>query len=279
MKKIVGLLVVLFTAGFLPSVSAVEKPAIAIIDTAIDTSAVNVIHEVCLMEEKRCPNKQAYMEGRGAATLPQDQLYKNMFDHGTQMSAVAKYVNPDVNIVFIRMIPMTNTGTLGIYTDNTINEALKWVIANKTKFNIVATSISFGSHNFKKAAPGYCSITKIGQDLRNNIITLQKMGVGTMFAAGNSYDKTRVDYPACINEAIAVGSIGEYGNVELYSNSGAELDFYALGTYDVLGRRSMGTSPATAALAAFWAKNYQGSYQATYDYLKSVSKDLIVTVK
>jgi len=279
MKKVVGLLLVALVAVFLPSASANQKPAIAIIDTAIDTSAVNVIHEVCLMEEKRCPNKQAYMEGPGAATLPLDQLYKNMFDHGTQMTAVAKNINPDVNIVFIRMIPMTNSGTLGIYTDNTINEALKWVINNKTKFNIVATSVSFGTNSFKKPAPNYCTVTKITPSLRNNIITLQNMGVGTMFAAGNKYDKTRVDYPSCINEAISVGAVGERGNIENYSNSGAELDFYALGTYDVLGRRSMGTSPATAALAAFWAKNYQGSYQATYDYLKSVSKDLVVTVK
>ena len=211
--------------------------------------------------------------------MPLDQLYKNMFDHGTQMSAVAKLVNPDVNIVFIRMVPMTNAGTLGIYTDNTMNEAIKWVIANKTKFNIVATSISFGSHNFKKTGVGYCSITKIGQDLQKNIVALQNMGTGTFFAAGNGYDKTRVDYPACISEAIAVGAIGERGNIENYTNSGAELDFYALGTYDVLGKRSMGTSPATAALAAFWAKNYQGSYQATYDYLKSASKELVVTIK
>lgn len=276
MKKVVGLLVILLTAAFLPTVHADQKPAIAIIDTAIDTSAVNVIYEVCLMEEKRCPNKQAFMEGIGAATLPKEQLYKNRFDHGTQMSSVAKLVNSDVNIVFIRIVPMTNSGTLGIYTDNTMNEALKWVVANKTKFNIVATSISFGSRNFKKPVPNYCPVN---QSLRNTIVTLQNMGVATAFAAGNTYDKTRVDYPSCINEAISIGSVGEQGNVELYSNSGAELDFYALGTYDINGTRIMGTSPATAAFAAFWAKNYKGSYQATYDYVKSISKDLIVTVK
>jgi hypothetical protein len=279
MKKVVGLLLIALVAVFLPSASANQKPAIVIIDTAIDTSAVSIMHEVCIMEEKRCPNKQAYMEGPGAATLPLDQLYKNMFDHGTQMSAVAKSINPDVNIVFIRMIPMTNRGTLGIYTDNTMNEALKWVVANKTKFNIVATSISFGSHNFKKTGPGYCTPTRITADLRNTINTLQGMGVGTMFAAGNGYDKSRIDYPACVSEAIAVGAVGERGNIENYSNTAVELDFYALGTYDVLNRRSMGTSPATAALAAFWAKNYKGSYQATYDYLKSVSTDLVVSVK
>jgi serine protease len=275
MKKVVGLLVVLFTAAFLPAVSANEKPSIAIIDTAIDTSVVNVIHEVCLMEEKRCPNKQAFMEGPGAATLPASQLYKNMFDHGTQMSSVAKFIGPDVNIVFIRIVPMTNSGTLGIYTDNTINEALKWVVSNKTKFNIVATSVSFGSNRFARKGH-YCPVN---QNLRNTIISLQGMGVATAFAAGNRYDKTRVDYPSCISEAVSVGAVGERGNIELYSNSASELDFYALGTYELNGKRIMGTSPATVAFAAFWAKNYQGSYQATYDYIKSLSKELVVSVK
>ena len=276
MKKVVGLVLVVLGFTFIPAVHAEEKPSIAIIDTAIDTAAVNVIYEVCLMEEKRCPNKQAYMEGVGAATLPKEQLYVNRFDHGTQMSSVAKLIAPDINIVFIRIVPMTNKGTLGIYSDNTMNEALKWVIANKTKFNIVATSISFGSRNFKKPVPNYCPVN---QNLRNTIVTLQNMGVATAFAAGNTYDKTRVDYPSCINEAISVGAIGERGNIELYSNSAPELDFYALGTYDINGTRIMGTSPATAAFAAFWAKNYKGSYQATYDYIKSLSKDLVISVR
>jgi len=63
MKKVVGILVVLLTAAYLPAVSANEKPAIAIIDTAIDTSKVKVFHEVCVMQEKRCPNKQTFMDG------------------------------------------------------------------------------------------------------------------------------------------------------------------------------------------------------------------------
>jgi hypothetical protein len=279
MKKVVGLLAVIITAAFLPAVHAAEKPSIAIIDTAVDTKVVNITYEVCIMEEKRCPNKQTFMEGAGAATLPVEQIYKNGFDHGTKMSIVAKTINPDVNIIFIRIVPMTNAGTMGIYADTTMNEALNWVIKNKTKFNIVATSISFGNHNFKKTTADYCNISKFKDTLTSTINTLQSMGVGTLFAAGNGYDKSRVDYPSCIPQAIAVGSIGERGNVELYSNAGTDLDFYALGTYDILGSRSMGTSPATAGLAAFWAKNYKGSYQTTYDYLKSVSKELAVTIK
>lgn len=271
MKKVVGLLVVLLTVGFLPTVSANQKQAIAILDTAVDTTKVNIAYEVCIMEEKRCPNKQSFQEGPGAATMINPT---NGFEHGTHMSAIAQKVNPNMDIIFIRIVPATNKGTLGIYTDNTINEALKWVIANKAKFNIVATSISFGSNKFTKKGH-YCPVN---QNLRSSILALQSMNTATMFAAGNRYDKTRVDYPACISEAVAVGSIGERGNVENYSNTGLELDFYALGTHDVVGRRVIGTSGATAALAAYWAKSYQGSYQSTYDHLKSNSSELAVNV-
>ena len=42
MKKVVGLFLVVFGLAFLPAVHAEEKPAIAIIDTGVDTSQVNV---------------------------------------------------------------------------------------------------------------------------------------------------------------------------------------------------------------------------------------------
>jgi hypothetical protein len=173
-----------------------------------------------------------------------------------------------MNIVFIRVVSMTNTGRQGYYDDKLVDQALKWVAANKTRFNIVAVSASVGSHQLK-SMPNYCPINT---SLRNTIISLQNIGVATIFAAGNNYDIDRVDYPACISEAIAVGSTGEQGNVELYSNGGKDIDFYALGTYNTSVKRAMGTSAATAALAGYWAKSYKGNYQATYDYLKSIAK-------
>jgi len=269
MKKVVGLLSMLLTVVFLSPVSANEKPSIAIIDTAVDTSKVkNVVHEVCILYEIRCPNKNSFMEGPGAASLPASQLYKNGFEHGTIMSLIASAVNKDMNIVFIRVVSMTNTGRQGYYDDKLVNEALKWVIANKTKFNIVAVSASIGSHKLK-TGPNYCPVNT---SFRDSIVSLQNLGVASIFAAGNNYDYSRVDYPACISEAVAVGSVGEQGNVELYSNGGNEIDFYALGTYNTSIKRAMGTSAATAALAGYWAKSYKGNYQATYDYLKSISK-------
>lgn len=270
MKKLVGVLTALLVIAFLPTVSADEKPAIAIIDTAIDTSKVKVIHEVCILYEIRCPNKKSFMEGPGAASLPATQLYSNGFQHGTIMSLIASSINPDMNIIFIRIVTMTNSGRKGYYDENLVNDALKWVITNKTKFNIVGVSASIGSHRRLKTGANYCPLN---QPLRTSITALQSVGVATVFAVGNDYDKNRVDSPACIPEAVAVGSVGERGNIENYSNGGPDLDFYALGTFDTRVGRAIGTSAATAAFSAYWAKNYKGSYQATYDYLKSIAKN------
>ena len=269
MKKVVGLFVILFAAGFLPAVSAAEKPAVAIIDTAIDTSKVPVAYEVCIMQEKRCPNKQTFMEGPGSASLPVSQIYKNGFDHGTIMATIASAINRDMNIVFIRIVPMTSSGTQGYYDEWDLDNALKWVTANKTKFNIVAVSASLGNHSRLKTGTNYCPVN---QTLKNTMLSLQSIGVATILAAGNNYDVVRVDFPACISEAVAIGSTGERDNIESYSNGGKDLDFYALGTYNTSIKRAMGTSAATAAFAAYWVKSYKGNYQSTYDYLKSIAK-------
>jgi len=268
MKKVVGLFVIIFTAAFLPLAEANQKPAIAIIDGAIDTTKINVFHEVCVMQELRCPNKQTYMEGPGAATLPVSQIYKHGFNHGTIMTIIASAVARDANIIFIRIVPMTNSGRQGYYDHNDLTGALQWVSANKQKFNIVTVSASLGSRRIG-TGPAYCPVR---DNLRNEIVKLQSLGVATVLAAGNNYDTNRVDFPACIPESVAVGSVGERGNIENYSNGGPDLDFYALGTYNTSMGRSVGTSAATAALAAYWTKNYRGSYQATYDYLKSIAK-------
>jgi hypothetical protein len=263
MKKIVGLLLVLFTAAFLPAVSANEKQAIAIIDTAIDTAQVKVFYEVCLMEEKRCPNKQSYMEGAGSAHMPASKG----FEHGTQMVQIAQKINPNMNIVFIRIFPEDNRGNVARNAANvnsTVRQAMEWVAKNKTKFNIVAVSAALGETKFATRG-SYCPVNA---GVRNAIISLQNLGVASIFAAGNRYDYARVDYPACISEAVAVSSVGVRGNVERYSNRSAETDFFALGTIN----NSTGTSAATVALASSWAKNYKGNFSDTYNYFKSISK-------
>ena len=96
-----------------------------------------------------------------------------------------------------------------------------------------------------------------------------------MFAAGNNRDYSRIDFPACIPQAVAVGGATEDDAMAPYSNAAVEVDFYSLGAFDTQIGRSVGTSAATAAFSAYWAKNYKGTYQSTYDYMKSIAKEAV----
>jgi hypothetical protein len=273
MKKIaVGIVLVLGFAS-LQTAQAQVKPSIAIIDTAIDAKNADVyskvVYEVCITERSSCPNGTGFQEGVGSATLTSAQIARNGFDHGTMMSAVAAQVNPNINIVFIRVVGINPSGTQQQYTERSVISALDWVKSNKDKFNIVAVSASIGNRNFKNDT-NYCPVNPV---LRNSIVDLQQVNVASIFSAGNRYDYSRVDYPSCIAEAISVGATDRTTNrIALYSNGGPDIDFYALGTYRVLNRNVVGTSASTAAFASYWAKNYMGSYESTLNNIKSKSK-------
>ena len=277
MKKIAVGLIAVFGLTILQPAYAEDKKSIVIIDTAIDTSLPElqgkIVHEVCLMEELRCPNKKSFMEGPGSATLPVSQVYSGGFGHGTQMSLVATRTNPNINIVFIRIFPMDKNGNVATSAANansTVKQALDWVIKNKAKFNIVAVSASVGQRPTKRGAT-YCSINKSDAGLKSSIASLKSIGVASAFAAGNDRDKERINYPACLSDSVAIASVSDRGTTETYNNESADIDFYALGRYDLPTGNVSGTSSATAAFAAYWAKSYAGNYQTTYDYLKSIA--------
>ena len=254
-----------------------QQETIAIIDTALDTSLSlfkdRIAYEVCIVEFESCPNGKPIMEGPGSATLPVPQVYSGGFGHGTQMSLVATRTNPNINIVFIRIFPMDRNGNVATSAANansTVKQALDWVITNKTKFNIVAVSASVGQRPTKRGA-NYCSINRFDAGLKSSIASLKSIGVASAFAAGNDRDKARINYPACLSDSVAIASISDRGNTETYNNDSADIDFYALGRYELPSGNVSGTSSATAAFAAFWAKSYSGSYQTTYDSLKSIA--------
>ena len=281
MKKIAVGIIAVFGLVFLQPAHAEVAPSIVIVDTAIDSSipqlSSKLVQEVCIVTSGTCPNGKTFQEGLGSATLPKPQVYMNGFEHGTIMSLIANKVNPNANIIFIRIAGMSRTGTMYSFSDLEVTRALDWAIANKTKYNIVSVSSSVGTHNLNKTG-SYCPIKATHATLISNINTLINLGVPTMFAAGNNGDISKVDFPACIPAAVAVAgsdyNVDDGNFIGLWSNGGTDVDFYALGVYDTQVKRAIGTSASTAAFSAYWAKNYKGTYQATYDYMKSITKPI-----
>jgi len=278
MKKIAVGIIAVFSLVLLQPVHAEPNKSIVIIDTAIDSSIpqlkAKLVQEVCILGSMVCPNGQKFQEGVGAATLPSSQALKGGFEHGTIMALIANKVNPDADIIFVRIAGLTKSGIMDTYSINEVAKALTWVVTNKQKYNIVSVSASQGNHNLGTGLK-YCPIRATHAELIGNINKLSSVGVATIFAAGNNRDYSRIDFPACIPEAVAVGAATEDDAMAPYSNAAPEVDFYSLGVFDTQLGRSAGTSAAAVAFSANWAKNYKGTYQSTYDYFVSISKSAV----
>ena len=262
--------------------TAMQAPTIAILDTAIDMSQQSikdhVIYEVCLVEYSVCPNALPKMEGPGAATMLPSALKVGGFDHGTQMASIAIQNNPNVQIVFIRIIGNRANGAREYTNEASVYNALQWVIDNQAKFNIQAVSMSQGHHVLGAAGTDYCPKTPITQ---SKIQSLNAMGVGVFFPAGNARDYVRIDWPACLPESIAMGATMPTNEIAIYTNHDSKLtDFFALGTLVATGIDGAkvnvaGTSASVVSGATSWAtiKSVKPNltYQQVYDLISKTS--------
>jgi hypothetical protein len=258
-----------------------QPATIAILDTALDTG-VNVFkdkiaHEVCIIEWSSCPNGKAFMEGPGSATLPYHLISKNGFDHGTQMTSAAIASNPNMKVVFIRIIGNTPTGTRQLVNEKTIFTALDWVIANKEKFNIQAVTMAQGRHDFTRTT-GYCFNTPKTAERLNNLIT---RNVPVFFPTGNNGDVSRIDWPACLDASVSVGSVDQQNEISFFSNHDPlKTDFFALGHMPVflpgsIASNAAGTSVSVQVAGAQWIAIKQSkptlTYKQIYDLISSTS--------
>lgn len=295
-KKLITALVALtlalpITANAAPKVNlkstSLPAPTIAILDSAIDMSQdkikSRVVYEVCLIEiiegsTARCPDGQTKMEGPGAATLPVSRLSLGKFDHGTLMVDQAIQTNPNVNIVFIRIIGQRENGAREYTNEATVFNALQWVYDNQSKFNIQSVAMPQASHYLGAAGTDYCPKTPTTQ---SKVQSLNSIGVGVFFPTGNNRDLKRISWPACLPESIAVGATMPTGSVATYSNYDPLLtDFYARGTtvlYGVNAKKTnfAGTSASVVVASTSWAtvkaaKSHLG-YAEMYDLVARTS--------
>ena len=157
---------------------------------------------------------------------------------------------------------MNKSGAPSPYSPTAILKALEYVEQNKTRLNIGVVSISLGKSYREKTCP-------INQKLQSVIANLSASGIGVVIAVGNGGNNTKVDYPACIPEAIAVGATEDrYAMKEVegwvypilaMSNNGPELDLFVNGKYTVTDisntkKVSFGTSGSTIAFATYLNK-------------------------
>jgi subtilisin family serine protease len=285
MKKsiiaIIGLALLLVMVG--TSAKGNTKPTIAVIDTGIDAThslvSGKIVHEVCILDFRVCPNGQNFMEGAGAATLDPLKASKNGFYHGTQIASVITQNNPNVNLVVIRIIPMTVKGYRASTSLTAVQRALEWVDKNHQRYNIVAVNMS-QSYVSKNACTKHVPI-------ENAIGSLASKNIPSFFPTGNRSNYSKIDFPACIASSISVGATdpayGKQMSPAIYSNNSSATDFFALGTMFAASpnnktANSVGTSNSSALMAAKWVAvkelNPSLSMSQVYDRIKSQARYL-----
>jgi len=253
-------LLVCLLVGLLPSATAEVGlvPRLVIIDTGIDSSMPlftnHLVQEVCIMDWYTCPNGTNFQEGPGSATVPSSVINFNGFDHGTQMAAIAMNENPNLEFIFIRIVGNNRNGARLTVSENTVMNALDWAKLNAKKYNIRAVSMSQGHHNVTTGTK-YCPSTPT---FEKKMLDLKYADIPVFLPTGNAGDKNRIDWPACLVSAIAVGALNAKDQIASYSNMDRTLsDFYVLGEIATVGaagayRYASGTSVSTQIAAAKW---------------------------
>ena len=122
--------------------------------------------------------------------------------HGTHVAGIigstdATYsgIAPNVKFVALKVLGADGSGSFGAVSD-----ALDWVVANRTKYNIVAVNMSLGSGNYTVDPYMF---------LENDMQTLVAKGVFIGVAAGNdyySYQAQGLAFPAISPNVVSVGA-------------------------------------------------------------------------
>lgn len=247
----------LITASINPVVASDLAPSVAILDSSVDGNIVeikeNLLHEVCILEWSVCPNGRYFLEGPGSAFLPVKYGLSGTFDHGTQMASIAISTNPSIPIVFMRIIGAAESGARLRTSEQTVYQALEWVLDNQLRFNIQAVALAQGSHNLS-TSKDYCPRSARTATAITNLFNL---GIPVFVASGNNGDKSRVSWPGCLPLAIPIGAVTN-GKISNYSNIDPNLStFLAVG--EAKARSSLqaqvnasGTSVSTQVFAAMW---------------------------
>ena len=101
--------------------------------------------------------------------------------HGTNVAGIAASSSstytgmaPGASIIVLKVF--ADNSSSAFYTD--INEALAWVVANRTAYNVVSVNLSLGSGNTNTSGPSVASA---------NFAALAGAGVAVVAAAGNSF--------------------------------------------------------------------------------------------
>ncbi|GIX03126.1 MAG: hypothetical protein KatS3mg113_0132 [Planctomycetaceae bacterium] len=170
----------------------------AIMDTGLRTTHVDFTGKVIARRNFTTdyggnPNNVNDLDGHG--THVAGIVLANGIGRGTNHLGIA----PGARVAPLKVLRNDGTGDF-----TWVRQALDWVIANRTTYNITVVNMSLGD--------GFNYTTDFGMDeIRQRIITLRNNRVPVIIAAGNDFyswgSEQGMSYPAIIPESISVGAV------------------------------------------------------------------------
>ena len=239
---------------------------IAILDTGVDGThpflSGKLVSEACFSNYygdgiTLCPNGLSSQVGPGAA----EPCF--ICDHGTHVSGIAagssvsfSGVAKDASLIGIQVFTgyadCTGYGDpcITAWTSDIIS-GLEHVYELKDSFNIASVNLSLGGGSYD--AP--CRYDSLEPAINN----LYSVNIATIVASGNEDCRESIGSPACVPNAISVGSTDLNDVVSDFSNVASFLDFFAPGDWiysSIPGggyEYKPGTSMAAPHVAGAWA--------------------------
>ncbi|MEO0010544.1 MAG: hypothetical protein RIQ39_133 [Actinomycetota bacterium] len=259
MKLRIAFLITALSIAVIPAWSAEPTPKVLVIaDTGFSDSdpviAAHTVYQLCIMDWYACPNGTNFQESGTAAMLTAAQLKFSGFNHGSKMarSAIAAY--PDVKLILMRVIGQSPSGNRLSTSESVVTKVLAWANKNAKAYNIGAIAISQGSNKIGTNARRCLSSPATEKEIAG----LKAKGIYSFFPTGNESKSEIINWPACINDAVAVGALDKSGAIASYSNYAmGQVDIYEPGyvidteTVATYGS-DYGTSHSTQYAAAKW---------------------------
>ena len=163
-----------------------------------------------------------------------------------------------------------------VASDSDIMKGLEFVFDLRDEHDVASVNMSLGG--------GSESTPCLGDPMQAVILNLKLANIATVVASGNSSDTQGIAYPACIPEAISVGSTDKQDIVSSFTSSANFLDLLAPGQWiysSVVGNgyaSYAGTSMAAPHVAGAWAVIREALPSASVDDVLNALKDTGVLV-
>lgn len=310
MKKLIAFIsVAMFLATATPAQAEETNkeiaPTVAIIDTAFNASLFGdkVIAEVCITAGGGCNNMSGFQLGSGASganIVVKDRDLED-WSHGNLMAQTILEANPNAKLLLIRNAKVYGNAVLS-GTEKDLSAALSWLESNAKVYNVVAVSVSRGSHSYvssNRTAAGLVGSIKIyeGMVSRLKANKANPRTIAPLERTLNTFKARLALLPPAVcpdtndirNKIISlqgmeIATIVATGNdadkvyvdypacieeaVSVTAHDGSSIVYVGnVSNTTDFGAKATTTSEATAKLAGIWSLMYAGSYSLTYKTL------------